>query len=360
MNRYMTAFYLMSASLCCTAHKCLACDELPVAVISVDMENVLSGSGSESEPYVVPYGASVDLDGDDSEDGDESGEEIVWWAWLFMGEWFYGSNQTFEASAIGLYEIALYVQDDEEMWNDGWMDPPGVVTYPEGYVSCWVRVVPSVEISTSAHDLLLYAEGGPDVEFTASVDPSGGTYLWTKDEFGGGGVTLSDTTSSVVTVHPTSPSSNEYGDVILTLTYTCNGASNVDQWVLRILKPTTTSSTGGVVAEQPTAYFWRRYYYHAVEDQFGAAIDVEGIPCDEDVVRIEGKSGWEKTGPGSTAYHSNDGQFSGGIVVRDTLAALKTFGYARYRQTLSAGGWTTSPQYTITIDTYNYNDPLSK
>jgi hypothetical protein len=98
-------------------------------------------------------------------------------------------------------------------------------------------------------------------------------------------------------------------------------------------------------------------YYHGLKDQFGDPIGDEGAgtSAGESVWYISGSSGWKATSPGDYHNCAADPPFQGGLAVPDTLNAPALFGQAVYGQSLTAGGWNTTPQYTITFDTLNLN-----
>ena len=127
---------------------------------------------------------------------------------------------------------------------------------------------------------------------------------------------------------------------------------------LTIVKPTSTSCTAA--EGHYTGYFWWRNYYHRVFDQSGNAIDWTGMSCSEEVTLIEGTAGWQHTSPGNSAYYPAESPFGGGIAIQDTIGAGYRWGYSRYRQVLTVMGWTTTPVYTIVINTDEPLDPLNK
>ena len=91
---------------------------------------------------------------------------------------------------------------------------------------------------------------------------------------------------------------------------------------------------------------WRRKYYHQLKDQYNEIINFIGIPVSEDITFLEGDKGFgTTTGSGQTNYYDLYG-----ISVEDILFCPKQNKWSKWRQILTAGGWSTAPVYYIYFD----------
>lgn len=119
-------------------------------------------------------------------------------------------------------------------------------------------------------------------------------------------------------------------------------------------RPTSTTIHEGVAIELGSGPLrrWRRYYYHQIKDQNGDVMEEEGIPCEEDVKFEEGDNKGEVDHDGQTlSWPDGDGEWEGGIALRDTLGCSATLqGWAWYSQKIKAGGYKTKPDYNIYFD----------
>ena len=248
-------------------------------------------------------------------------------------------------------------------------DTPGFYKYRarNGSDDSWkissVVTVIRAKIIFDPEYLLVYtgnhAADTPTRNVIARGEPKGGTFDWSCEKSGTGDIEFVGFTdgppsapSSIQTaeIKGTQPSLPKK-DVKLKVTYELDGKECEDSISLTVRRMKYTSSYAGVLTplgEGPAR--WRRYYYHPIFDQFDDYIDEAGIPCDEIVTWKKGSKGWQKTGPSPTAYHTQDGSFPGGNVVRDTLECSATRTWAEYHQHLKAGGWDTSPNYYIYLD----------
>ena len=337
MNRYaakVLLFCLFCLVICGNSHACTPID----IFLYYHWSYVTYGTyGLSLDAFVASGGPAVD------------------WAW-YLSSGLAGTvalYDEYQSTAIGLgaatpgiYGVTVYA------WNESG-------SYDWDYA--YVIVCPTVQIGGTTTKLIRYnGMASPDVDFTATGGPSGGTYYWDEFRIGSGIVTLTNTTTPTVTVHPGAESSVPGGDVCLLVSYAYNGVTMTVGRFLTIVIPQKTSSTAGLVTE-PTEYTWQRMYYHGLIDQLDQPMpEFLGVGATEALEHLSGKTGWSGSSPGDTATWPNDGPYHGEVVVRDVLGAMKSFGYATYRQTLTAGGFTTTPQYIMTLDTYNVNDPLHK
>ena len=194
--------------------------------------------------------------------------------------------------------------------------------------------------------------GIPSLEYQATAvgGPSGGTYSWSVEPDPDGGYLdfVSGQNSDTVTFKGFAPSSNE-NDVRLKVTYTYNGHECTDTHSITVYGIATTTMHKGELKYDNQANRFTRNYYHQLKDQFGFFIDITGIPCDEIVTKIYGED-VDKTGPGETANWPSDGDWQGGIAIKDVLSCPGYIDHTQFDQQIKAGGWNTDPDYYIWLE----------
>jgi hypothetical protein len=201
---------------------------------------------------------------------------------------------------------------------------------------------PCSVLITSAPEWILTYKGRP-CPFTktviASGSPPGGTYHWSST--GEGTVFLvSGQGSNPLTIRGGVP-----GLCYLEVKYTVNGCEAYDCTIIKVRRPASTTMHAGNLF-YPTPQYIKRYYYHRVKDQYGDYIDVEGIYCSEKVKKVWGED-VDKTSPGETSYWGADGDWQGGIAVRDAIGCPTNIQDSKFDQSLKVGYYSTTPDYYI-------------
>ncbi len=113
----------------------------------------------------------------------------------------------------------------------------------------------------------------------------------------------------------------------------------------------------------------RRYYYHQVYDEDGKIINIEGIPCDE-IVRYRlplSKRGkrkrWGVSGGITKNWPDEDGDWNGGIAIRDTLTRnIYASESMVLTQTILVGGIAVEPNFIMefNMQALDDNDKITK
>jgi hypothetical protein len=160
-----------------------------------------------------------------------------------------------------------------------------------------VTVPPTVQISFSGSGVPLSSgtppQGSPafvnSVTMTAQGNPTGGTYSWSTTS---SKVTLSNTTSSTVTVTAASMSTSQ-NDTPIKVTYTVNGASSDATQNVTVQKPTSMGFVSVVSDAANTCSSgqagWKKVIQWQVQDQTSHAVPILfALPTYDTLTAVQG------------------------------------------------------------------------